>query len=203
MIENILFDLGGVLLKLDREACIKSFTQIGFKNFGEILGDFVQDGFFLDFEKGLFDSYEFRKRVRTYIDTEVSDKDIDMAMKSFLVEIPKDRLDYIASLKGKYGIYMLSNTNPIAVDIVREYFHDCGHDMDSLFDKLYLSYELKSAKPDPEIYKKVIADGKFNPAKTLFIDDSEKNLEVASSLGINVLLINQLSDFSKEIGAVL
>ncbi len=51
MIRNIVFDLGGVIITLDRQACVDSFKKLGFKDFDDILNDFVQDGFFLEFEK--------------------------------------------------------------------------------------------------------------------------------------------------------
>jgi len=197
-IKNIVFDLGGVLLKLDRNACVEAFTNIGFETFGEILNEYVQDGFFLDFEKGKFDSAEFRDRCRKHINRPVTDEMIDSAMKAFLIEIPKERLDYIKRLKSNYKIYMLSNTNPIAFKIVEGYFEDLGYSMQDCFDKLYLSYQMKSAKPDATIFKMMLSE-LGSPQSVLFIDDSHANLEAASQLGIYTLMIDQQSEFEKEI----
>ncbi|MPN15795.1 D-ribitol-5-phosphate phosphatase [bioreactor metagenome] len=197
-IKNIVFDLGGVLLKLDRNACVEAFTNIGFETFGEILNEYVQDGFFLDFEKGKFDSAEFRDRCRKHINQPVTDEMIDSAMKAFLIEIPKERLDYIKSLKGNYNVYMLSNTNPIAFKIVEGYFEDLGYSIQDCFDKLYLSYQMKSAKPDAAIFKMMLSE-LGSPQSVLFIDDSQANLEAARQLGINTLMIDQQSEFEKEI----
>ena len=53
------------------------------------------------------------------------------------------------------------------------------------FDKVYLSYNMGCAKPDLEIYKKVIDDLKTN--NFYFFDDSIDNVNSALSLGINAI----------------
>ena len=53
MIKNIIFDLGGVLVRLDKDLCIKAFAEIGHPDFGRIINEYFQEGFFMDYEKGL------------------------------------------------------------------------------------------------------------------------------------------------------
>ena len=43
----------------------------------------------------------------------VSDKQIDAAWNSFLVDIPTHKLDLLLKLREKYVVYLLSNTNEI------------------------------------------------------------------------------------------
>ena len=88
MIKNIIFDLGGVIVGLDKQNCIDSFSAIGFDDFGRIINEYVQDGFFLDFEKGKIGSEEFRENIRKDIHGIVSDEQIDSAMAAFLPGIP-------------------------------------------------------------------------------------------------------------------
>ena len=43
-------------------------------------------------------------------------------------------------------------------------------------------------KPNLEIYKKVLSLENLEPSEVIFIDDTEKNLAPAQSLGLNTIL---------------
>lgn len=45
-IKNLLIDLGGVLINLDRERCIENFKKIGFQNIEEKFCTHQLDGIF-------------------------------------------------------------------------------------------------------------------------------------------------------------
>ena len=199
MIRNIIFDLGGVLLKLDRDACIKAYNDLGYNGFDKVLSEFHQSGFFMDYEKGLISSEEFRILIKEHCEKGTSDESIDMAMGSFLIGIPVEKIRYIYKLRERFRTYVLSNTNPVAMDYVRPMFNVDGLDMEDFFDKIYLSYKMKLAKPDPEVYKYVLNDSGLTPGETLFIDDSPINLKAAEEFGIKTLLIDSESDFENEI----
>ncbi|MCK9628733.1 MAG: HAD family phosphatase [Bacteroidales bacterium] len=199
MIKNIIFDLGGVIVRLDRYACVDSFRKIGFEDFGTILNDFVQHGFFLDFEKGKIDSAQFREIIRKYIGSYVADHIIDKAMADFLADIPEYKLKLITKLKQSYNVYLLSNTNPIAMTQVKALFRNCGYEMDNCFHRMFLSYEMKMAKPDAEIFEKLISETGINPEESLFVDDGSQNIQTATSLGFRTLLASQECDLEKEV----
>ncbi|MDD3034024.1 MAG: HAD family phosphatase [Bacteroidales bacterium] len=199
MIKNIIFDLGGVIVRLDRNACVNSFRKIGFQDFGTILNDFVQHGFFLDFEKGIIDAVQFRDVIRKYIGGYVTDEEIDNAMADFLAEIPGYKLKLICRLKQSYNVYLLSNTNPIAMNQVRVLFRNLGYEMDDCFHKMFLSYEMKMAKPDAEIFEKLISETGIIPGESLFVDDGSLNIQTARSLGFQTLLASQECDLEKEV----
>lgn len=85
---------------------------------------------------------------------------------------------------------MLSNTNPIMFDTkIAECFAQEGLSITDYFDDVYLSYRLKSCKPDIAIFKKVIELSRIVPQETLFFDDSQKNLDAAASLGFKTFLV--------------
>ena len=85
---------------------------------------------------------------------------------------------------------MLSNTNPILFDTkIAECFAQEGLLITDYFDDVYLSYRLKSCKPDIAIFKKVIELSRIVPQETLFFDDSQKNLDAAASLGFKTFLV--------------
>ena len=187
-IKNLLIDFGGVLIDLDRRRCIEHFRRLGMTDVEGLLNDYRQEGFFQLHEKGLISDANFRERIRQAIGHPVTDEAIDEAWNSFLDGIPAYKLDFLLELRKDYTICLLSNTNAIHWD------YACTHDfaqggggrrVEDYFDRIYLSYQMKMAKPEPEIFQAVLADAGLAPDETLFIDDAEANCRTAQSLGIH------------------
>ena len=100
MIKNLLFDLGGVIMDLDRERCVRAFRKLGMENPDEFLGLYGQQGEFLRLEAGEIDAKEFHRRVRPlFRDPSVTDAEIDEAFNEFLIGIPVERLKALRELR--------------------------------------------------------------------------------------------------------
>ena len=50
MIKNIVFDMGGVLINLDKNRCIAAFNKIGFNDVELYIDKYIQNGLFLSYE---------------------------------------------------------------------------------------------------------------------------------------------------------
>ena len=196
-IKNLLIDLGGVLINLDRQRCIENFQKLGLRNVEELLDISNQDGILMQQEKGLITPAEFRNGVREMIGKVVSDKQIDAAWNSFLVDIPTHKLDLLLKLREKYVVYLLSNTNEIHWRWSCEHaFPYRGFRVEDYFEKIYLSFEMRMVKPDAEIFETVLADANIDPKETFFIDDSEANCQAAQKLGISTYTPQAGEDWS-------
>ena len=196
MIKNLLFDLGGVIMDIRRLNCVASFERLGMKDADNFLGEYSQKGPFLQLEEGAISEEEFRTAVRALIDGEVSDEQIDSAFCDFLVGIPKYRLEQLRQLKKSYNIYMLSNTNSIMWrSRIAEDFRQEGLEREDYFDGIVTSFEARSIKPDAKIFHTVVEKLGINPDETLFLDDSQKNLDAATQLGFHTLLVTPGSEF--------
>ena len=73
-IKNLLIDLGGVLVNLDRQRCMDNFKQLGLTEVEKRLDIQQLDGILLQHEKGLVSSAEFREEMRKMIGKPVSDE---------------------------------------------------------------------------------------------------------------------------------
>ena len=196
MIKNLLFDLGGVIMDIRRLNCVASFERLGMKDADSFLGEYSQKGPFLQLEEGAISEAEFRTAVRQFIDGEVSDEQIDSAFCDFLVGIPKYRLEHLRQLKQQYKIYMLSNTNSIMWrSRIAEDFRQEGLEREDYFDGIVTSFEARSIKPDAKIFHVVVEKFGIKPEETLFLDDSQKNLDAAAKMGFQTLLITPGSEF--------
>ncbi|MDL2247593.1 HAD family phosphatase [Bacteroides sp. OttesenSCG-928-J23] len=181
----IIFDLGGVLVNLDRDRCVKNFKELGFANIEEMISSYHQDGIFLQLEQGLITAEEFRQKVRHEITRPATDEQIDAAWNSLLADTPTYRLDLLLELRKKYTLYLLSNTNEIHWQwCLENVFAYKGHTIDNFFEATFLSFRLHKTKPSPGIFQAVINESTLIPEETFFIDDSTANCETAEILGI-------------------
>ena len=197
MIKNLLFDLGGVIMDLDRDRCVRAFERLGMKDADDFLGVYGQKGAFLALESGKIDADEFHRQVRPMIDRpEVSDEEIDNAFNEFLVGIPVTRLEALRALRKDYKIYLLSNTNPIMINSrIAEEFRKEGFEMADYFDGIFTSYEAGCCKPGKEIFDYTEREGHIKPDETLFFDDSQANVDAARSYGLNAVLVKPGDEF--------
>ena len=197
-IKNIVFDLGGVLVDLDFKAAINGLQQAGFVNVKEQLQSFDREGIFQKFELGEMTAEEFRTAIRENSTVTLTDEEIDALWNAMLLEIPREKLELILDLRGKYMVYLLSNTNPIHWDYVcKNAFNYRGFRVNDYFEETFLSYEMHLAKPDKAIYEKVLQDANLLAEETLFIDDSEANCKAAEEVGIHAHHYHIGDDLSK------
>ena len=197
-IKNIVFDLGGVLVDLDFKAAINGLKKAGFANVKAQLQSFDREGIFQKFELGEMTAEEFRTAIRENSTVTLTDEEIDALWNAMLLEIPREKLELILDLRGKYMVYLLSNTNSIHWDYVcKNAFNYRGFRVNDYFEETFLSYEMHLAKPDKAIYEKVLQDANLLAEETLFIDDSEANCKAAEEVGIHAHHYHIGDDLSK------
>ena len=185
-IRNIVFDLGGVLVDLDFKAAINGLQQAGFTNVKEQLLAFDRNGIFQKFELGEITADEFRTAIRENSTVTLTDEEVDNLWNLMLLEIPREKLELILELRGKYMVYLLSNTNSIHWDYVcKNAFNYRGFRVEDYFEETFLSYKMHLAKPNKAIFEKVLNDANLVAEETLFIDDSEANCKAAQEVGIH------------------
>ena len=190
--------MGGVLVDLDFKAAINGLQKAGFANVKEQLQTLHQGGIFQKFELGEMSADEFRTAIRENSTVELTDEEVDNLWNAMLLEIPREKLELILDLRGKYMVYSLSNTNSIHWDYVcKNAFNYRGFRVNDYFEETFLSYEMHLAKPDKAIFEKVLQDANLLPEETLFIDDSEANCKAAEEVGIHAHHYHIGDDLSK------
>ncbi|MEI8085824.1 MAG: HAD family phosphatase [Paludibacter sp.] len=196
-ISTLIFDFGGVLINLDLNQCILNLKKLGLENVEQYLSNFGQKDFFLKFEKGQIGTEQFRTEIRKLTTKTLTDAEIDAAWCSFLCNIPLEKLELLLELKKKFRILMLSNTNPLHIDVsAAAEFEKTGKKITDYFDKCYLSYEMKMVKPDTEIFQALLLSEHVDASQCLFLDDGSKNIEQANILGFQTYLVSANEDLS-------
>ena len=188
-IENILFDLGGVLLDIDYSVTEKAFQYLGLENFNEVYSQHRQEGLFDDFEKGLIKKDDFILRVKDYFKNEIPSREaIEQAWNAMLIDFPVYRLEMLTMLRKHYNLYVVSNTNEIHFEAFNRIFKkNFNKDFTDFFKSVYYSHELGMRKPEPRIFQHIIAESMLDPEKTLYIDDSNQHIKAAKKLKFKTL----------------
>lgn len=195
-IDTIVFDLGGVILDLDRDAVIDAFNNLGFYEADDLLNTYRQKGVFKDLEQGLATNEDLYQYIRDKTGKPISGEDIDTALNKFICGLSTYKLEMLDTLREKYTVYALSNINTIVTSTFDSvWFNQLGKKTSDYFDGLFYSYEMKMLKPDDEIFEKLITDTGLIPQHTLYIDDAEANIEAGQKFGFKTYMPAHGEDF--------
>lgn len=204
MIKDIVFDFGGVLTTIDTERALQRFRDLGVEEPEQYINSYCQKGPFFELENGDIDADEFCRRLGQICNREITFEQAKNAWLGFLVEIHTTLLEHLQTLRGSYRLSVLSNTNPFIQSWARTpQFTTQGKSLDDYFDNLFLSYLMGCSKPGEEIYRKMLSCGNMEASETLFVDDSDKNLEAARQAGINTLKVENGEDWRKALEEIL
>jgi glucose-1-phosphatase len=199
-VKNIIFDLGGVIMNIDYKGAMAALKKTGLFDLDDINHQTKRIHLFEQYEIGSISSDAFRKGLQDICGLKVSDSDFDHAWNSMLVDIPGNRLELLKTLRKKFRLFLLSNTNEIHLDYLSDYMlKNYGFNgIDPLFEKAYYSCRMQMRKPEHEIYNSVLHDSNLNAIETLFIDDFQPNIEAAIQVGIQAYHLSDNEDITSS-----
>jgi putative hydrolase of the HAD superfamily len=192
---TLIFDLGGVIINLNTQSTVEAFMGHN----PTLTPAILHHPLALEYEMGLITDDEFRHHVRSLVDGDLSDEDIDSCWNAMILDIPSWRIDLLKKLRNKHTLFLLSNTNYIHMRQVEKEVGKHGIlSLDDLFDKSYYSHKMNMRKPNTDIYEQIIRENDLQPDKTLFIDDNPYNIAGAKQTGLHTVHLTdpeQLRDF--------
>ena len=203
MIEVIFFDLGNVILpfnnyqiaeKLSRFSQKREFRDP--KKIFSYLFD-LEKGVINDFDKGRVSPPEFFQSIKKYLGLSVAfEKFIPIWTDIFIED--RGVSEIIRSLKGKWRLGLLSNTDPLHFNYIVSTFP-----IVSALEKWILSYDVGFKKPDARIFQKAIEWASVPPESILLIDDTEGHVAAAVSLGIQGIHFASANQLKKDLSMKL
>lgn len=188
MLKAIIFDLGGVLISLDKARCIRAFKEIaGFDRIEEFLDTSHQRGMIGDLEASRISVAEFFAECRKYCRPGVSDADIRRCFHALLDPIRPETAALLRQLARNHELYILTNNSSVTLEKTYEDARKAGIDLQKTFRHIFVSQDLKMLKPSPEIFAHVIRATGLPPEEMLYVDDSPRNVEAARAAGLNAV----------------
>ncbi len=204
-INTIIFDFGGVIVRLSSDEAVKRFRELGLADAQRRLDKYHQSGIFGDLEEGKITAGEFQDQLSRLVGRTLTHQECAYAWQGYVAEVPENVLKALTELRRQgYRLLLLSNTNPFMMEwAMSSRFDGKGHPVNDYFDKLYLSYQLKMMKPDERVFRQLLMDEDLTPGEVVFIDDGPRNVAVASQLGMTTICPGEDDDWTVELKQLL
>ncbi len=118
----------------------------------------------------------------------VVDKCVGLWNKNAILAKPfEESLEVLSTLKEKYKLVLLSNTDQFSADQVIKKF-----DLEKYFDKIVLSYKHGKLKTNPETFKDIANDMGVDVTDMVMIGDSlESDMKPAEEAGAKAVLVDR------------
>ena len=191
MLPNLLFDFGGVLIDIDYDRTPEAFRRLSRGGQAAHYTQAAQAEVFDLLETGRISPAEFRQQLRELYDLEATDAQLDAAWHALLLDVPAERLALLAELRAQgHATALLSNTNALHIaEINRRLACQYGlqNGIADCLDRVFYSQEVGLRKPGEEIFHHALREMNWQPADTLFIEDSPQHVATARRLGLRVL----------------
>lgn len=185
MIKNIIFDMGNVLVKFDKEHYLDAFGVVDKKDREILYKEVYESKEWPMIDKGILSDSEAYESIIKRIPSHLHLKAYDLIFNWDKKSVPVDgTAEYIKELKQRgYKIYLLSNASKRALT---DYWPSIkGHEY---FDGKVVSAFIKMVKPEDGIYQYLLNEFNLDPKECVFIDDMLENVEASKRNGIDALL---------------
>jgi putative hydrolase of the HAD superfamily len=196
VIKTVIFDLGKVLIPFDFSRGYRAMEPFCDYPAAEIPRRIAATDLVHRFETGLVESRDFVEQLSAMLDLRITyERFCEIWSCIFLPEVlvPESLL---AGIAERYRLLVLSNTNAIHFDMVRQNYPMLRH-----FDDLVLSYEVKAMKPSPAIYREAIARAQCRPEECFYTDDIAAYVEGARRQGIDAVQFESCAQLERELAA--
>ncbi len=178
-ITAITFDLGNVLVKVDHLRFCRRMAALAGLRPQEVYTQVFESSLEPGYDTGRITSREFYERVTAHFG-------VTLTYARFC-ELWCDIFDpmeamaaLVAHLAPRFPLFLLSNTNSLHFDYIRERFDAILEP----FQAFILSYEVGSRKPEAAIYQALIRQVSRPPEEILFLDDKVAFVEAARDQGL-------------------
>ena len=186
----ILFDLGGVLLRLNDP--IETFgLDI---ELSEFKNRWLQSPSVRKFESGGMDTEEFARNIVEEAALPYDSEEFIRRFDAWPDRLFDEALSVLQAIPAKFKRALLSNINP------QHWRRDeIEGQLSGYFDHTFLSYETGLIKPDHDAFELVVKSFNCSPDEVLFFDDSQMNVDAAASYGLHAVLAIGIDDVKETL----
>jgi putative hydrolase of the HAD superfamily len=190
----IVFDLGKVLIPFDYAPAINKLNQIE-NGLGNRFSDFYKSNyhFHRNFERGKISESEFVAKMLEIIDHKI-DAETFKEYYADIFSLNEDVVSLLPILKKDYKLFLLSNT-----DSIHQKYGWQKYDFLKYFDKLILSHEVGSVKPEEKIYRAVEEASGLPSEEHFYIDDIQEYVDAVINLGWDAVVFEGYSKLINDL----
>jgi len=176
VITHILFDLGNVLVELNRISNASVLCP------ALRAADQPEFAIVTDYECGRVSTETFLTEAPRVLGLDISPDTLQAEFQRIVGEWYPQTPELLDALRQSYKLGCLSNTNPLHIGALEQR----GPHLNLLHDA-FLSHEIGCMKPDPSAYECVMTAWDVPAHQVLFIDDRPENVEGAKQAGMQAI----------------
>lgn len=170
----VLFDAGGVLVRLDHARALSQWRAGSITREEWLMCRSVQA-----FERGELTEPEFASDTIRELGLQVSREEFVCSFRAWILGPFEGIREVTADCRARgVSVGCLSNTNPIhwaTITSMEPWIRT--------FDRLFLSYQIGNVKPEAEIYAHVLHELSVQPEEILLLDDNQLCVDGARDAG--------------------
>ena len=190
MIKTIIFDLGGVIVNVDKTGQYKKFSTDSNKTVSSIEEYMDTSCLKKSFEKGRLSTAQFYSEISRELNLRMSFKNFKKEWCNIFA-LNKNVEKLIINLKRNFKLILLSNTDKLHFKYLKNKYK-----IINAFDAYVLSYEVGYRKPNLLIFFHALKKAKTLPFNCIYIDDIPAFVFVAKLIGTKAF---QYKNFKKLI----
>lgn len=194
MIKTVIFDLGKVLIPFDFSRGYRAMSELCSYAPEEIPKRIGSTDLVRRFESGQVPPEQFVEQLCAILNVQIEYARFCEIWSSIFLPhtlIPESLLE---GLRRRYRLLLLSNTNAIHFQMVRDNYPLLRH-----FHEYVLSYEVGAMKPSPLIYAAAIAQAHCAPEECFFTDDIAEYVAGARQAGIDAVQFQSAAQIQTEL----
>lgn len=196
MIKTVIFDLGNVILPFDFKRGYAAMQPHCRYPAEEIPKRISTTDLVRRFESGQVPPRDFVRELSVLLELNVEYEEFCRIWSSIFLPDTLVPESLLAALKKRYRLLLLSNTNAIHFEMVRQSYPLLRH-----MDAYILSHEVGALKPSPLMYQEAIARAGCRPQECFFTDDIPAYVEGARQIGIDAEQFQGLEKLEADLRA--
>jgi putative hydrolase of the HAD superfamily len=193
-IQAVIFDLGRVIVPFDfRRGYTRLEARCGIPA-AEIPGRIAPTGLVTRFESGQIAPRDFVAQLSAQLNLDITYQEFCEIWSSIFLPATLVPEELLSGLARHYRLVLLSNTNAIHFDMIRENYPLLRH-----FHAFVLSYEVGAMKPAPVIYRRAVEAAGCKAEECFFTDDIAEYVEGARAQGIDAVQFQSAAQIEEEL----
>ena len=193
-IKVILFDLGGVLVELTGVPIMLKWTKHRYDE-ASLWEAWLNSPAVRSFEKGYSSPEKFADALIREMDLPVGKDEFIQRFKEWPRGLFPGVLGLMESLKNRYTLACLSNSNVLHWPILMK-----NMGLEEMFQYHFASHLIHKLKPDQESYEYVYKHIGCKASSVLFLDDNDINVKSAKEIGMTAYRVAGPGDIAHALG---
>jgi glucose-1-phosphatase len=189
----VIFDLGGVLVKVDTSRILRFICERSSSSPEEVKKILNDPGLLNPIQIGQLSPKQFYEKLKKRLGFSFNFEQFALNWNGILSE-NTDTTWVLERLRQRYNIGVLSNTNVMHDEYIKNTWPVFNH-----VHYWVASYTVGLMKPEPQIYQLMLKQADVQPHEAVYVDDVEEFVVAARRLGITSVHFTDGLELEREL----